>query len=51
MPADYPFAVDGNEFKGKRILVTGETKGMGEAIVRRLTMGGASVATIARSPT
>jgi NAD(P)-dependent dehydrogenase (short-subunit alcohol dehydrogenase family) len=42
MAADYPFSVDGNEFKGKRVLVTGGTKGMGEAMVRRLTMGGAS---------
>src|SRR5712672_1563260 len=50
MPADYPFSVDRNEFKGKRILVTGGTKGMGEAIVRRLAMGGGSVATTARSP-
>src|SRR5512145_2610948 len=50
MTATYPFPVDGNEFKGKQILVTGGTKGMGEAIVRRLTMGGASVATTARSP-
>ena len=50
MTGDYPFSVDGNEFKGKRVLVTGGTKGMGEAMVRRLTMGGASVATTARSP-
>ena len=40
MAMNYPFSVDGNEFKGKRVLVTGGTKGMGEAIVRRLTMGG-----------
>lgn len=50
MAADYPFFVDRNEFQGKRILVTGGTKGIGEAIVRRLTMGGGSVATTARSP-
>jgi len=50
MAANYPFSVDGNEFQGKRVLVTGGTKGMGEAIVRRLTMGGALVATTARSP-
>ena len=49
MAANYPFSVDGNEFRGKRVLVTGGTKGMGEAIVRRLTMGGALVATTARS--
>src|SRR6266851_7127920 len=50
MIANYPFSVDANEFKGKRVLVTGGTKGMVEAMVRRLTMGGASVATTARSP-
>jgi NAD(P)-dependent dehydrogenase (short-subunit alcohol dehydrogenase family) len=50
MAADYPFSVDPTEFQGERILVTGGTKGMGEAIVRRLTMGGGSVATTARSP-
>jgi NAD(P)-dependent dehydrogenase (short-subunit alcohol dehydrogenase family) len=27
---------DANEFTGKRILVTGETRGIGEAIVNRL---------------
>src|SRR5260221_516904 len=47
---NYPFPVDGNEFKGKRVLVTGGTKGMGEAIVRRFTIGGGLVATTARSP-
>jgi NAD(P)-dependent dehydrogenase (short-subunit alcohol dehydrogenase family) len=41
MTADYPFPVDRNEFMQKRILVTGGTKGMGEAIVRRFTLGGA----------
>jgi nucleoside-diphosphate-sugar epimerase len=50
MAANYPFSIDGNEFQGKRVLVTGGTKGMGEAIVRRLTLGGGSVATTARSP-
>jgi NAD(P)-dependent dehydrogenase (short-subunit alcohol dehydrogenase family) len=50
MAADYPFSVDGKEFNGKRILVTGGTRGMGEAIVRRLTLGGGTVATTARSP-
>jgi len=47
---NYPFSVVRDEFKSKRVLVTGGTKGMGEAIVRRLTLGGGSVATIARSP-
>jgi NAD(P)-dependent dehydrogenase (short-subunit alcohol dehydrogenase family) len=46
----YPFPVQDDEFKTKRVLVTGGTKGMGEAIVRRLTLSGASVATTARSP-
>src|ERR1700680_4479732 len=46
----YPFPVQGDEFKAKRVLVTGGTKGMGAAVVRRLTLGGASVATTARSP-
>jgi len=39
-----------DEFKDKRVLVTGGTKGAGEAIVRRFGMAGASVATAARSP-
>jgi len=39
-----------DECKGKRVLVTGGMKGMGEAMVRRFTFGGASVATTARSP-
>src|SRR5215212_6501002 len=44
------FPFDPGEFEGKRVLVTGGTKGMGEAIVRRLAAGGATVATTARSP-
>jgi NAD(P)-dependent dehydrogenase (short-subunit alcohol dehydrogenase family) len=50
MTSAYPFSVSGNEFKGKRVLVTGGTKGMGEAIVRRFTLSGATVAATARSP-
>jgi NAD(P)-dependent dehydrogenase (short-subunit alcohol dehydrogenase family) len=44
------FFWDPHEFEGKRVLVTGGTKGMGEATVRRLAAGGARVATTARSP-
>jgi len=44
------FPFDPSEFSGKRILVTGGTKGMGEAIVARLSAAGGRVATTARSP-
>jgi NAD(P)-dependent dehydrogenase (short-subunit alcohol dehydrogenase family) len=50
MAITYPFPVSEDEFKGKRVLVTGGTKGMGQAMVRRFTLSGASVATTARSP-
>jgi NAD(P)-dependent dehydrogenase (short-subunit alcohol dehydrogenase family) len=43
------FAIDPAEFAGKRVFVTGGTKGAGEAIVRRFVAGGARVATTARS--
>lgn len=44
------FSADPQEFAGRRVLVTGGAKGMGEAIVRRLRRGGAKVATTARGP-
>ncbi|MDX8462161.1 SDR family oxidoreductase [Mesorhizobium humile] len=43
------FEIDGHELAGKRVLVTGGTKGAGEAIVHRLAAAGATVATTARS--
>jgi NAD(P)-dependent dehydrogenase (short-subunit alcohol dehydrogenase family) len=49
MPAVRTYVADPVEFNGRRVLVTGGTQGMGEAIARRLAEGGASVATAARS--
>lgn len=43
------FPVAEQEFAGKRVLVTGGTKGAGEAIVDRLSAAGAQVLTTARS--
>jgi NAD(P)-dependent dehydrogenase (short-subunit alcohol dehydrogenase family) len=43
------FTIDSTELAGKRALVTGGTKGAGEAIVWRLAAAGAKVATTARS--
>ena len=40
---------DANEFTGKRILVTGGTRGIGQAIVHRLLRGGGTVLTAART--
>ena len=40
---------EADEFNGKRTVVTGGTRGIGEAIVNRLLGGGAKVLTTARS--
>jgi 3-oxoacyl-ACP reductase-like protein len=40
---------EGSELSDQRTLVTGGTKGMGEAIVKRLRQAGATVMTTARS--
>jgi NAD(P)-dependent dehydrogenase (short-subunit alcohol dehydrogenase family) len=40
---------ESTEFQGKRVLVTGGTQGIGEAIVNRLSHGGARVITTART--
>jgi NAD(P)-dependent dehydrogenase (short-subunit alcohol dehydrogenase family) len=42
-------SVDGREFHGKRVLVTGGTRGIGAAIVDRLTVGGGHVIATGRS--
>src|SRR6266498_3321458 len=42
------FKLDPHEFDGKRVLITGGTKGIGRAVVARLRGGGATVLTTAR---
>lgn len=49
MSAASDSSLNANEFRDRRVLVTGGTKGIGEAIVSRLTAGGAAVATTGRS--
>ncbi|WP_042160868.1 SDR family oxidoreductase [Paenibacillus gorillae] len=41
--------IHASEFAGKKVLVTGGTKGMGQAVVNKLVKGGATVMTAARS--
>lgn len=45
---NYPYLIHESEFQGKRVLVTGGTKGQGAAIVKRLALSGAQVLTAAR---
>src|ERR1044071_3115593 len=40
---------EASEFRGKRILITGGSKGIGEAIVNRLRRGGGTVLATART--
>lgn len=49
MAGEHERVVDQHEFHGKRILVTGGTKGIGQAVAARLREGGATVLTTARS--
>jgi len=49
MTASSKIISNGNEFTGKRILVTGGTKGIGEAIVNRLVAGGGLALATART--
>jgi NAD(P)-dependent dehydrogenase (short-subunit alcohol dehydrogenase family) len=49
MTDSYPFFIYGEQFENKRVLVTGGTKGLGEAIARRFQLSGALVATTALS--
>ena len=44
MTMTYPFPVLEDEFKGKKVLVTGGTKGMGAAMVERFATGNADLA-------
>lgn len=47
----YPYEVSPTEFKGKRVLVTGGTAGVGLATVKRFAIAGAKVLTTARDTT
>ncbi len=47
--SSYSSSFDAKEFIGKRVLVTGGTKGAGKAIAARFQQGGATVIITARS--
>lgn len=47
---NYPFEVSPAEFKGRRVLITGGTSGLGLATVTRFALAGAEVLTTAREP-
>ena len=49
MTEPYPFPTSADEFANKRVLVTGGTRGIGAAVVRRFQLAGARVAATARS--
>ncbi|HET6408343.1 MAG TPA: SDR family oxidoreductase [Chthoniobacteraceae bacterium] len=49
MDANSHIPVEADEFAGKRVLVTGGTKGMGEAIAKRFARAGATVLITART--
>jgi NAD(P)-dependent dehydrogenase (short-subunit alcohol dehydrogenase family) len=46
--ASYEFKLDPHEFDGRRGLVTGGKKGIGQSVAERLRDGGARVLTTAR---
>jgi len=49
MTEPYPFPTSAVEFADKRVLVTGGTRGIGAAVVRRFQLAGARVVATARS--
>jgi NAD(P)-dependent dehydrogenase (short-subunit alcohol dehydrogenase family) len=49
MTEAHPFPDLSTEFNNKRVLITGGTRGMGEAMVHRFALAGATVATTART--
>jgi NAD(P)-dependent dehydrogenase (short-subunit alcohol dehydrogenase family) len=49
MTEPYPFPTSADEFADKRVLVTGGTRGIGAAVVRRFKLAGARVVATARS--